>query len=114
MIKIFSRVYIIIFIAIMSCNGAVENASIDTPTIQCGMCQSTIEKGLGKIIGVEKSKVDLKKKTTDVTYNPEKIGLNGIERAISELGYQANQLKADPLAYDALYPCCKIGGMEKK
>ena len=37
-----------------------------------------------------------------------------LEKAISNLGYEANGTKANQKAYDELYPCCKIGGMDKK
>ena len=36
-----------------------------------------------------------------------------IEKAISELGYQANETPANSMAYEGLAPCCKIGGMDK-
>ena len=35
------------------------------------------------------------------------------EKVVSELGYQANKLKADPDSYADLPACCKIGGMDK-
>ncbi len=105
---------ILIFFIFFSCNGKVENIVVNTPTIQCGMCQKTIEIGLGKISGISGSKVDLETKTTAVTFNPEKTNLVTIEKTISELGYQANEIKADDKAYKDLPACCKIGGMDKK
>ena len=35
------------------------------------------------------------------------------EKVVSELGYQANNLKANPNSYADLPACCKIGGMDK-
>jgi len=102
------------FTILFSCNGEIVSVTINTPTIQCGMCQATIEKGLSKLNGVSKSKVDLKTKTTNVSYSADKTDVNQIEKAISNLGYEANGTKADQKAYDELYPCCKIGGMDKK
>ena len=32
-----------------------------------------------------------------------------IENSISKSGYQANNLKADPVTYESLPDCCKIG-----
>ena len=48
-----------------------------------------------------------------VTHDPKVIDLAGLEKEISKLGYQANETLANPMAYDALAPCCKIGGMDK-
>ena len=101
-------------IMMISCNGKVENLTINTPTIQCGMCQKTIEVGLKKLLGVSSSKVDLKTKSTIVSYNPDKTNLANIEKKISDLGYQANNVKANEKSYEELPACCKIGGMDKK
>ena len=67
--------------------------------------------GLAKVKGVSNSVVDLKTKTATVAYSAENIDLAMIEKAISDLGYQANDLVADPVSYEALVACCKIGGM---
>ena len=96
---------------VIGCGGEHVNAAVNTPTIQCGMCQKTIEMGLKKVLGVTHSAVDLETKTTTVVYDMKKTDLIQIEKAISELGYQANETLADPLAYEALPGCCKVGGM---
>jgi copper chaperone CopZ len=75
------------------------------------MCQKTIEMGLKKVPGVTHSAVDLETKTTKVFFDREKTDLSKIEKAISDLGYQANEILADPIAYEGLPGCCKIGGM---
>ena len=103
----------LIFITMIGCDDEHVNAVVNTPTIQCGMCQKTIEMGLKKVSGISRSAVDLETKTTKVIYDKEKTDLTQIEKAISELGYQANETLANSTAYDALAPCCKIGGMDK-
>ena len=97
----------------VGCNNASEEMVINTPTIQCGMCQKTIEVGLAKIDGVSNPKVDLKTKKTILLHDPEKTNIKSIEKVVSELGYQANNLKANPDSYADLPACCKIGGMDK-
>ena len=42
-----------------------------------------------------------------------KTNKKSIEKIVSELGYQANNLKANPDSYADLPACCKIGGMDK-
>ena len=103
----------VFFITLIGCGGEDVNAVLNTPTIQCGMCQKTIEMGLKKVSGISHTAVDLETKTTKVIYDKEKTDLTKIEKAISELGYQANETLANSTAYDALAPCCKIGGMDK-
>ena len=40
-------------------------------------------------------------------YNAKKTDLQTIKTAISKLGYDADELKADPEAYENLDGCCK-------
>ena len=97
---------------IVACEGESETVFINTPTIQCGMCQKTIEMGLKKIQGVNSSNVDLETKKTKVIYTINKSNIKTIEKAIADLGYQANDQLADPIAYEKLPACCQIGGMD--
>ena len=101
----------IFFITMIGCGDEHVNAVVNTPTIQCGMCQKTIEMGLKNVPGVTHSAVDLETKTTKVIFDKAKTDLSKIEKAISDLGYQANEILADPIAYEGLPGCCKIGGM---
>ena len=110
------RIFILaIFFSILmiGCNNASEEMVINTPTIQCGMCQKIIEVGLVKVDGVSNPKVDLKTKKTILFHDPEKINKKSIEKIVSDLGYQANNLQANPDSYANLPACCKIGGMDK-
>ena len=112
--KIKEFVFTLFFSTFMiGCNNTSEEMVINTPTIQCGMCQKIIEVGLAKIDGVSNPRVDLKTKKTILFHDPEKTNLKSIEKVVSELGYQANKLKANPDSYDDLPACCKIGGMDK-
>ena len=103
----------ILMATLIGCGGESVDVTLMTPTIQCGMCQKNIEVGLSKVNGVVKSDVDLSTKTTKVSFDANKTDLLKIEKAISDLGYQANKILADSKAYDRLPDCCKIGGMEK-
>ena len=111
-----NRIFILVIffsVLMIGCNNASEEMVINTPTIQCGMCQKIIEVGLAKVDGVSNPRVDLKTKKTILLHDPEKTNKKSIEKIVSELGYQANDLKANPDSYADLPACCKIGGMEK-
>ena len=103
----------LILLVVFGCGEEALNVKISTPTIQCGMCQRNIEMGLSNVSGISASKVDLATKVTEVSYNKEKIDLLKIEKAISDLGYQANKMLANRDVYETLPACCKVGGMEK-
>ncbi len=95
---------------IMACSGDNAKADIALTTMQCGMCETTIEDGVKSLDGIVAIDVDLKEKVGHVTFKAGVIDVSAIEQAISGLGYQANDTKADPGAYEALPMCCKVGG----
>ena len=45
--------------------------------------------------------------TIKVVYNTKKTDLATIKTAISKLGYDADDIKADTIAYEGLDGCCK-------
>jgi copper chaperone CopZ len=74
------------------------------------MCKETIEKALAFEPGVKASLLNVESKIVTVKYNPAKTTPDKIRIAISKVGYDADDLKADPTAYDKLSPCCKKDG----
>lgn len=82
--------------------------TIAVPTIQCSMCVNTITKALKADDGVSAVEVNLDEKTTTVEYDQKKTDLKRLEKAIAATGYDANDTKRDPKAYDKLSPCCKM------
>jgi len=81
---------------------------VNIPTVQCGMCDMNITGALEKVSGVQEFLVNIDDKNVLVIFDSHKTDLSKIEKAISMVGYQANQLKADPAVYDALMGCCKL------
>ncbi len=93
-----------------SCATKVEAkiAEIKLPTLQCNSCVKTVSAALKRVNGVEKVQVDLEAKKDSVTYQPGKIDLACLEKAVAASGYVANDTKADPKAYEKLATCCKV------
>jgi copper chaperone CopZ len=74
---------------------------------ECESCGGRIEKGLAFEKGVKKVVIDEKEMTIAITYNPSKTNIENLKKAISKLGYDADDVKADPKAYAKLDECCK-------
>jgi copper chaperone CopZ len=83
-----------------------EQVQIKTSAV-CKMCKSTIEKQLSYEKGVKTSNLDVDSKIVTVTYNPKKTDINRIKKAITESGYDADEVVAQEKAYNNLDPCCK-------
>mgnify|MGYP003853778841 CR=1 FL=1 len=80
---------------------------INTPTVQCEMCKKKIEEYLAYEEGITKVVVDFKQKKTTVTYLTDRTNLENIKTAIANTGYDAEEVKAAPDAYEKLPKCCK-------
>ena len=74
---------------------------------QCGMCKDRIEQAMAYEKGVKSAVLDLTTKELTVIYNVKKTSDAKIRLAISKIGYDADDVKADPEAYAKLPDCCK-------
>ena len=83
-----------------------DEVKIKTSAV-CGMCKDRIETSLSTEKGVKSVSVDTDTKIATVSYNPEKTDPSKICTAISKIGYDADNVKADPEAYAKLPGCCK-------
>lgn len=85
----------------------LETVTIKTPTVQCEMCKKKVEDFLKREEGVTKSVVDYKRKTTKVTYWTDRTNIENIKTAIANVGYDADDVTANPESYERLPKCCK-------
>lgn len=82
------------------------HVSISTSAI-CEMCVATIEKGYKFEKGVKESRVDLETNTVTVKYKKGKTDEESIKKALTKMGYSADDMGPSPEAYDDLHHCCK-------
>ncbi|MBD3581900.1 heavy-metal-associated domain-containing protein [Flavobacterium selenitireducens] len=74
---------------------------------ECPSCGKSLQSNLLKMKGVKMYELDDKKMTLTVYYNGQKTNADAIRRSISEMGYDADDIKALPEAYEKLDDCCK-------
>jgi copper chaperone CopZ len=87
---------------------AQDIASIDIKTSsQCEMCKDKLEGGIGIEPGVKEVSLNLTNKMLTVKYNPKKTTPDKLRLAVSKLGYDADGVAADAVAYAKLPACCK-------
>jgi copper chaperone CopZ len=84
----------------------VQELRIKTSAV-CDMCKETLEKAMAFERGVKSSNLDVESKMLSVQYDPKKTTPEKIRKAVSAAGYDADDVPADPRAYDNLDPCCK-------
>lgn len=104
----------LMFLALVACSfksnaqaKTTDKAVISTPSVQCDMCKDKIERALFKQYGIISYKVDVKKKTTTVSWITDRTNIENIKALIAGAGYDAGDVAADPYAYKRLPACCK-------
>ncbi|MCC6701288.1 MAG: heavy-metal-associated domain-containing protein [Fluviicola sp.] len=78
---------------------------------ECDECKTRLEGKLNFTKGVKFAELDVPSKKLTVKFSPKAISLEKIKQIVSDLGYQADEVKANPEAYEKLPSCCKVGGM---
>jgi periplasmic mercuric ion binding protein len=86
---------------------AVGKAVIKTPTILCEKCQEKVELFISHTEGVGSVVVNIRKKTTTVTWLNDRTTLENIKTAIANLGFDADDIEAEEYAYKRLPKECK-------
>jgi len=89
-----------------------ESATIKT-SAECGQCKERIENELNYTKGIIFAELDVESKNLMVKYKKDKITLDKIKQTISEIGYDADEVKAIPEKQKKLPMCCQPGGMKK-
>jgi P-type Cu+ transporter len=65
-----------------------QKARLHITGMTCATCVTTVEKALADTKGVEQARVNLASEIASIEYNPEKVTLDTIKKAVSEAGYE--------------------------
>jgi cation transport ATPase len=76
-------------------------------SVVCDMCKERVENDMAFEKGVKAVSVNLKTKEVTVTYRADKTDPDKLRKAVSKIGYDADDVEADPKAYAKLPACCK-------
>ena len=79
---------------------------------ECGDCKDRIEEALNYTKGVVFAELDLETKKVTVRFTTKKISLQEVKQAIATIGYDADEVKAEPKAQLSLPKCCQPNGMK--
>lgn len=109
MLKKLSVLFLFSVISIGSVLAQTKEIIIQT-TAQCGECKEIIEKALMAEKGVKMAELDIKSKQAKVVYNEKKTNPEQLRKAIAKVGYDADEIAADPEAVKRLNPCCTKDG----
>jgi copper chaperone CopZ len=83
-------------------------AVIKTPTVLCDKCKDRVVFFISHEEGVTSVKVDIKRKTTTVTWLNDRTTLENIKVAIANLGFDADDIEAEESAFKRLPKDCRL------
>ena len=86
---------------------SVQTAKIQTPHVGCEDCKTRIETYLKRYDGVTYINVNWRRKETTVKYVVDRINIEEIKTAIANIGYDADDVPANPDSYKRLPKTCK-------
>ena len=114
------QITITILMSIFACTTIAQQAEKELPkgveeikiqtSAQCEQCKERIERDMSFEKGIKYVNLDLDTKILTVQYKTAKTDPEKIRKAVSEIGYDADDVPADPKAYEKLPTCCKKGG----
>lgn len=97
---------IVCFAGTFSVNTAAAQkpvkAVISVPGAQDEPCKIRIENYLKREYGIVESNVNYRRHTVTVKYLPDRTNIENIKTAIANLGYDADDVKANPESYNRL------------
>jgi periplasmic mercuric ion binding protein len=80
---------------------------------ECGDCKERIESKLNYTKGIAFAELDYETKELTIKFKSDKITLAEVKKIVSELGYDADEVKANEEEQKKLPACCQPGGMKK-
>jgi copper chaperone CopZ len=86
---------------------SIEKAVIHTPGVMADACKISIENFLVHEYGVSSVKADYRRHTVTVTWYTNRTNIENIKTALANMGYDADDVTAEPDAYKRLPPACK-------
>ena len=72
-------------------NAAPQKIQISVDGMVCNACQSTVKKTIKSIDGVSDVEVNLEKKFALFTYDPQKVKVEQVQKAVNDKGFTAGK-----------------------
>lgn len=85
----------------------IQKAVIKTPGVMADVCKTSIDDFLVHEDGVSSVKADYRRHTVTVVWYTDRTNIENIKYALANMGYDADDVKAEPGAYKRLNHACK-------
>ncbi len=86
----------------------VQKAVVNTPGLQAEACKTGVENFLVHEYGVSSVKADYRRHTVTVVWYTDRTNIENIKTALANMGYDADDVTAEPEATKKLPPACRF------
>lgn len=86
----------------------IDTIEIKTSAV-CNMCKERIEHDMAFAKGVKSVYLDNDTKVLTIVYKTSKTNTKELKKAVTKVGYDADEMLADQKAHDRLPACCQKG-----
>lgn len=86
---------------------AIQKATIQTPNLQDEACKTRIENRMAHEDGISYINADYRHHTVTVKWLTDRTNIENIKTELANMGYDADDIKADPDAYKRLPITCQ-------
>lgn len=93
-------------ISIQETEKKVDTVEIKTSAV-CKMCKERLEHDMAFEKGVKSVELDNETKVLTITYKTNKTNKEELKKAVTKIGYDADEMVADQKAHDRLPDCCQ-------
>ena len=99
---------LIALLSILTINAWAQKETVQIKTsAQCEMCKERILEEIQFTKGVTAVELDVESQMLTVTFKTKKNSVENIRTIISNIGYDADEVKAKKSAHDNLPACCQ-------
>lgn len=93
---------------IQNIGKTIDTVEIKTSAV-CKMCKDRLEHDMAFEKGVKSVELDLDTKVLIIAYKTNKTNKEKLKKAVTKIGYDADEMVADQKAHDRLPDCCQKG-----
>ncbi len=68
---------------------SLRQVTLAVENMGCALCKYTVENALRQVEGVQSAEVDMERAVAVVTYDPAKVRVDALVKAVSDAGYPA-------------------------
>lgn len=104
---------VLTFLSINFVSAQKAETIVIKTSAECGQCKQRIEEKLNYTKGISFAELNYETKELTVKFKEKKIALADIKKIVSDLGYDADEVKANEQAQKKLPLCCQPGGMKR-